>query len=199
MSQKVLDSLTAKHGHAVERTESAHGDEIAWIKRESLVHVATWLRDDPEMLFDSPVFCTAIDRLDWRPISSSPLSATAPMGAGATPAWTEDQPRFEVCYQLRSLKHRHRIRLKIALQEHDARVPSLSEIWPAFDWQERETFDMYGIKFDDHPDLRRIYMYEEFVGYPLRKDYPKDKRQPLVRRSDLPINLIKAEKKEEKR
>ena len=192
MSQKVLDALTAKHAHAVERTESAHGDEIAWIKRDALVQVATWLRDDPEMLFDSPVFCTAIDRLDWRPITN-PTAPFGIAGTGAVPAWTEDQPRFEVCYQLRSVKHRHRLRLKIALLEHDPSVPSLAEIWPAFDWQERETFDMYGIKFEGHPDLRRIYMYEEFVGYPLRKDYPKDKRQPLVRRSDLPINLIKAE------
>ena len=71
-------------------------------------------------------------------------------------------------------------------------MPSLAELWPAFNWQERETFDMYGIRFDGHPDLRRIYLYEEFVGYPLRKDYPKEKRQPLVRRDDLPINPIKA-------
>ena len=71
--------------------------------------------------------------------------------------------------------------------ENDARVPSLTELWPGFDWQERETFDMYGIRFEGHPDLRRIYLYEEFVGYPLRKDYPKEKRQPLVRRDDLPI------------
>jgi len=70
-------------------------------------------------------------------------------------------------------------------------VPSLAGLWPAFNWQERETYDMYGIKFDDHPDLRRIYLYEEFVGYPLRKDYPKEKRQPLVRRDDLPINPLK--------
>jgi hypothetical protein len=82
-------------------------------------------------------------------------------------------------------------RLKCAVPEHDARVPSLAALWPAFDWQERETFDMYGIKFDGHPDLRRIYLYEEFVGYPLRKDYPKEKRQPLVRRDDLPISPIK--------
>ena len=99
-------------------------------------------------------------------------------------------PRF---HQLRSTKHKHRIRLKIALAENDARAPSLTPLWPGFDWQERETFDMYGIRFDGHPDLRRIYMYEEFIGYPLRKDYPKDKRQPLVRRDDLPINPIKAD------
>jgi NADH-quinone oxidoreductase subunit C len=181
MSQQVLDALTQTHGHAVERTESQHGDEIAWIKRDQLLAVATWLRDDPAMAFDSPVFCTCIDRLDWRPVGVPPSEA-----------WNEDKPRFEVCYQLRSLAHRHRLRLKIALPEHDPRLPSLAELWPAFNWQERETFDMYGIRFDGHPDLRRIYLYEEFVGYPLRKDYPKDKRQPLVRRDDLPINPIKA-------
>ena len=77
------------------------------------------------------------------------------------------------------------------MPESDPRVPSLAGLWKAFDWQERETFDMYGIRFDGHPDLRRIYMYDEFVGYPLRKDYPKEKRQPLVRRDDLPLNPIK--------
>jgi len=166
MSQKVLDALKAAHAGSITGTESQHGDEIAWVKREDLVEVATWLQTDPAMLFDAPVFVTCIDRLDW-------------------PHWTEDKARFEVCYQLRSQQHRHRIRLKIAVPEHDARVPSLARLWPAFDWQERETFDMYGIKFDEHPDLRRIYLYEEFVGYPLRKDYPKEKRQPLVRRDDL--------------
>jgi NADH-quinone oxidoreductase subunit C len=180
MSKKVLDALTAKFPHAVERTESMYGDEIAWVKRDNLVEVAKWLREEPSMAFDSPVFCTCIDRLDWRPIGVAPSEH-----------YTEDKPRFEVCYQLRSIAHRHRIRLKIAVTETDPRLPSLSELWAAFNWQERETFDMYGIKFDGHPDLRRIYLYEEFVGYPLRKDYPKEKRQPLVRRDDLPINPIK--------
>jgi NADH-quinone oxidoreductase subunit C len=180
MSKKVLDALSAKFANALTKTESLYGDEIAWVKRENLVEVAKWLRDDPAMAFDSPVFCTCIDRLDWKPIGVPPSEH-----------WTEDKPRFEVCYQLRSLNHKHRIRLKIALPEGDARVPSLSELWPAFNWQERETFDMYGIKFEGHPDLRRIYLYDEFVGYPLRKDYPKEKRQPLVRRDDLPINPIK--------
>ncbi len=182
MSQKVLDALLAAHPHAVDHTETQHGDEIAWIKRDNLVAVATWLKTNPVMLFDAPVFVTCIDRLDWRPV-----------GAPVSEHWTEDKPRFEVAYQLRSQTHRYRIRLKIAVPEHDARCPSLATLWPAFDWQERETFDMYGIRFEGHPDLRRIYMYEEFVGYPLRKDYPKEKRQPLVRRDDLPINPIKAE------
>jgi NADH-quinone oxidoreductase subunit C len=181
MSQKVLEALKSTHGSAIELVESQHGDEIAWVKRDQLFAVATWLRHDPAMLFDAPVFCTCIDRLDWRPA-----------GVPLAQHWTESKPRFEVAYQLRSQPHRHRIRLKIAVPESDPRLPSLASLWPAFDWQERETFDMYGIKFDNHPDLRRIYLYDEFVGYPLRKDYPKEKRQPLVRRDDLPINPIKA-------
>jgi NADH-quinone oxidoreductase subunit C len=184
MSQQILDALQAKFPHAIERTASAHSDEVAWIKRDNLVEVARWLRDDPAMAFDYPVFVTAIDWLDWNPI-----------GVPVDAKWDETKPWFTVAYQLRSLKHRHRIRLEINCTETDPRVPSLAELWPAFNWQERETFDMYGIRFEGHPDLRRIYMYEEFVGYPLRKDYPKEKRQPLVRRDDLPINPIKVEHK----
>jgi len=180
MSQQVLDALKAAHGSAVDRTGSSHGDETAWIKRDQLLPVATWLKNDPAMAFDSPVFCTCIDWLDWKP-----------QGLPPSAAWTESKPRFTVVYQLRSLAKRHRIRLEIELPESDPRVASLAGLWPAFNWQERETFDMYGIRFDGHPDLRRIYLYEEFVGYPLRKDYPKEKRQPLVRRDDLPINPIK--------
>jgi NADH-quinone oxidoreductase subunit C len=180
VSKQVLDALTAAHPHSIARTGSAHGDDIAWIKRDDLVAVATWLRDDPAMRFDAPVFVTCIDWLDWHP-AGRPLAEH----------WSEDKPRFTVCYQLRSSVHKHRIRLEIEVPEHDARVPSLAELWPGFNWQERETFDMYGVRFDGHPDLRRIYLYEEFVGYPLRKDYPKEKRQPLVRRDDLPLNPIK--------
>jgi NADH-quinone oxidoreductase subunit C len=180
MSKQVLDALTAKFSSAVERTGSPTGDETAWIKRDDLLAVATWLRDDPAMAFDSPVFCTAIDWLDWRPI-----------GRPVAEHWNETKPRFTVCYQLRSVAKKHRIRLEIEVPENDPRVPSLAGLWPAFDWQERETFDMYGIRFDGHPDLRRIYLYEEFVGHPLRKDYPKEKRQPLVRRDDLLINPLK--------
>ncbi|MBA3453082.1 MAG: NADH-quinone oxidoreductase subunit C [Deltaproteobacteria bacterium] len=183
MAQKVLDALKSHHAAAIEHTESQHGDEIVWVKRDQLVPVATWLKTDPAMLFDAPVFCTCIDRLDWQP-----------QGVPPSMRWTEDKPRFEVAYQLRSSKYRYRLRIKIAVPESDPRVPSLAALWPAFDWQERETFDMYGIRFDGHPDLRRIYMYDEFVGYPLRKDYPKEKRQPLVRRDDLPMNPIKVDR-----
>ena len=151
MAKQILDALAAKFAHAVERTETTYGDEVAWIKRENVVEVAKWLRDEHGFAF--PVFVTAIDRLDWRPVGAPPSTH-----------WDESKPRFEVAYQLRSTKNQ-RIRLKVAVTEADPRLPSLAELWPAFNWQERETFDMYGIRFDGHPDLRRIYLYEEFVGY----------------------------------
>lgn len=162
MAEKVLTALSKKFGDAVLSTSSQYGDEVATVERDKLLEIATWLRDDPAMQFDSPVFVTCIDHLD-----------------------KGTDPRFEVCYQLRSQEHRHRIRVKVPLAEDDVKLPSLTPLWPGFDWQERETYDMYGVQFEGHHDLRRIYLYEEFVGYPLRKDYPKDKRQPLVRRDDL--------------
>ncbi len=176
MAQKILDALTKKFAGAIEQTSNQHGDEVAYIARERLHEVALWLKDDPAMAFDAPVFVTAIDLFDLR----------RPDEHGRLAEVDLDQvPRFEVCFQLRSQQHRHRIRLKVRVPEINPTCPSLAALWPAFDWQERETFDMYGIRFDGHPDLRRIYLYEEFVGYPLRRDYPKEKRQPLVRRGDL--------------
>ncbi len=180
MSQKVLDALKAKFGDAIEETSSQHGDEVVFVKRDRLRDLATWLRDDPAMAFDAPVFATCIDLLDWRPVKIPHQPTTETRGE-----WDGVSPRFEVSWQLRSTAHRHRIRIKVRATEADPKVASLTPLWPGFDWQERETFDMYGIRYDGHPDLRRIYLYDEFVGYPLRKDYPKEKRQPLVRRPDL--------------
>ena len=92
MSKKSLDALAAKFPNAITKTETLYGDEIAWVKRDNLVEVAKWLRDDPGQAYDSPVFCTTIDRLDWHPV-----------GVPTSEHWTEDKPRFEVCYQLEPL------------------------------------------------------------------------------------------------
>jgi NADH-quinone oxidoreductase subunit C len=158
VAQKVLDALIAKLGSAILSTASDHGDEVVVVARDNLLEVATYLRDDPDCLFDAPVAATVID-------------------------WLGREPRFEAVWQLRSTVHLHRIRIKVPLEEHDFKVPSLAGLWKGFGWPEREGFDMYGIQYQDHADLRRILLYEEFVGYPLRKDYPKEKRQPLIRRS----------------
>jgi len=90
MSAKVLEALKAAHASAIDSVESQHGDAIAWVKRDQLLAVATWLKNDPAMAFDAPVFCTCIDRLDWRPVDVPPGPPSYP----ATAAWTEDRPRF---------------------------------------------------------------------------------------------------------
>ena len=87
---------------------------------------------------------------------------------------------FEVVYQLLSIKNRFRLCLKIEVDEDNPEVESLVPVHPAANFLEREVWDMYGIKFKDHPDLRRILLYDEFVGYPLRKDYPLRGKQPRV-------------------
>jgi NADH-quinone oxidoreductase subunit C len=90
------------------------------------------------------------------------------------------QSRFAVVYHFYSLPHKHRLRLLVPLDEADSEVDSLSSLWAAADWLEREVWDMFGIRFRGHSDLKRILMYEEFEGHPLRKDYPVKKRQPLI-------------------
>lgn len=160
MSQAVLDALKSKFGDAILEMSTNFGDESATIPANKLIEVCTFLRDDAKMAFDSPVFVTCTDKL------------------GLTTAG----PRYELVVQLRSFAKRHRIRIKVPMEEGKLKVPSLADLWQGFNWMERETFDMYGVEFEKHPDLRRIYLYDEFKGYPLRKDYPKDKRQPLVRR-----------------
>jgi NADH:ubiquinone oxidoreductase subunit C len=228
----VLDALQKKFGTAILATDSRFGDDVVEIGPDKLVELATWLKTDPAMAFDCPVFVTCTDRLGFPvpPDEVSKFKFSAADDRGPNPAREaslgpkevlhdhaaadnirpddvvdEDdrgpnpareaslgpkevlhdhaaEPRFEVLYQLRSIRRRHGLRIKIRLRSDKLEVPSLAALWPAFDWQERETWDMYGVVFKGHPDLRRIYLYEQFVGYPLRKDYPKEKRQPLVRR-----------------
>jgi len=90
------------------------------------------------------------------------------------------KPRFEVVYHFFSLEKRHRVRIKVPAETKDPEVDSLVPLWAGADWYEREVWDMFGIKFRGHPNLKRILMYEEFEGHPLRKDYPINKRQPLI-------------------
>ncbi len=90
------------------------------------------------------------------------------------------EPRFEVVYNLYATTTNERIRLRVKVPEQDCEIPTVTPVWRGADWFERYCLDMYGIRFAGHPDPRRLFMYEEFVGHPLRKDYPLRGRQPLV-------------------
>ena len=84
----------------------------------------------------------------------------------------EEDPRFEVNYHLFSITRHHRVRLKVILSEDDIHVPTVSTIWRTADWHERETYDLFGVVFDGHPDLRRILLPDDWQGHALRKDFP---------------------------
>jgi NADH-quinone oxidoreductase subunit C len=114
------------------------------VEREDLRATLRELREDPALAFDFLVSVTATD-------------------------WPGAQPRFWMAYELYSMAHRHRVRVKVGLREDDARIPSVTDLFPTADWHERETYDFFGIEFDGHPDLRRILLPEGWDGYPLRK------------------------------
>jgi NADH-quinone oxidoreductase subunit C len=94
--------------------------------------------------------------------------------------WQKKEPRFEVVYQIAALKGGRRLRVRVPVPEEDATVDSLTPLWKGANFLEREVWDLFGIRFIDHPDLRRILLYEEFQGHPLRKDYPVNLWQPRV-------------------
>lgn len=115
------------------------------------------LKEDERFGFNMLIDVTAVDWLDSR------------------------EPRFTVFYHLLNISKKTRLSLKIDAEEDKPEVESLVPLYPTANFLEREVYDMYGITFSDHPDLRRILMYDEFEGYPLRKDYPILKKQPRVK------------------
>ena len=149
--RQLLDTERA----AVLETHAQHGDATALVERSRIREVLTLLRDDPALEFDMLTDLTAVDYLPR-------------------------DPRFEVVYHLVSTTRHHRVRIKAPVPEVEASLPSAVGIYPSANWMEREVWDLYGIRFEGHPDLRRILLYDQFEGHPLRKDYPKERRQPLV-------------------
>lgn len=157
MSKHVIELLKAQFGERILETSDFRGDDTAVIAPESWLEVATFLRDDPECAMNQWVDLTAVDYPEREP----------------------EGPRFDVVLSLRSFEKKYRVRIKTRLADGKA-LPTLTTVWVGADWAEREVFDMFGIKFEGHHDLRRILLYEEFVGHPLRKDYPIEKTQPLM-------------------
>lgn len=137
-----------KFAETVQEIIEAVGEVTIVAKREGLVELMTFLRDEPSLRFN---YLSDIGGLD--------------LGEFAA-------PRFAVVYQLYSLAHNHRLRVKVFVEEDDAHAPTMWKVWKASNWLEREVFDMFGVTFDEHPDLRRILMPADYEGYPLRKDFP---------------------------
>ena len=151
-----LQRLSERFADEVIETHDQHGDDTALVKPGRLVEIVRFLRDDPELKMEMLADLTGVDYLGKK------------------------EPRFEVVYHFYSLSKNHRLRLKVGAEDEDPRVPSVVPLYKSALWMEREAFDLYGIVFEGHPDLRRILLYPEFEGHPLRKDYEMEHRQPRI-------------------
>ena len=155
MSKAVIERLQAQFGERILETHDYRGDDTAVVPASAWIEVARFLKS--ELAMNQFIDLTAVDYPEREP----------------------ELPRFEVVLHVRSLSLKHRVRLKTRVADGEA-LPTLTGVWAGADWGEREIWDMFGIKFEGHPDLRRVLLYEEFVGFPLRKDYPIERTQPLV-------------------
>jgi NADH-quinone oxidoreductase subunit C len=163
----LIETLRQRFGADILAADDAHRDRSIVVGRDRAPEVLRVLRDDPEFAFEFLIDLTAVD-------------------------WPDRDPRFEVVYQLKSMSRGHRLRVKVRVPANDPWAHSALPWWKSADWLERECFDMFGIEFRGHPDLRRILMYDEFRGHPLRKDYPAAKRQPLVPETDPVLHPLRS-------
>jgi NADH-quinone oxidoreductase subunit C len=143
----IAEMIKGKFPEEVAEIGSHAGQYWVVLKRDRLKDVCRFLKEDTDLKMDYLIDVTAVD-------------------------YSPREPRFEVVYQLHSIKHNHRVRLKVPVDEEDPSVPTVSGVWRTANWHERETYDLLGINFEGHPDLRRILMPEDWEGHPLRKDYP---------------------------
>jgi len=143
----VVRRLRERNPHWVAAVVEFRGELTVEIPREHLRDACEFLAADPALKFAFLSDVTGVDR--------SPI-----------------EPRFEVNYHLVSIEHRERLRVKVRASSDAPNVPSVVAVWPTANWHEREVFDLLGVRFEGHPDLRRILMPEDWEGHPLRKDYP---------------------------
>jgi NADH-quinone oxidoreductase subunit C len=141
-----VEALRQKDGSWVDSVVEAFGEVTVFVPRDGILEACYFLRDEHD--FDLLADICGADR------------------------GPEEDPRFEVNYHLFSTVHHQRLRLKVLLSEDDPTVESVTDVWRTADWHERETYDMFGVKFANHPDLRRILMPSDFDGHALRKDFP---------------------------
>lgn len=161
MLDTIVSVLEELSPGAIAARRSEHDNDVLTIRPDALRAAARNLKFDERLQYKIVSDLTAVDYVAW-------------------PGYTADQPRFKVVYQLYSIRLNHYLRIEVFVPNDHLVLDSVAAVWKAADWLEREVWDMYGIRFKGHPNLRRLLMYEEFVGHPLRKDYPLKGHQPVV-------------------
>jgi NADH-quinone oxidoreductase subunit C len=142
----LVDKVVTAFSGEITATDIFRGDVTHTVKKNSLRSLCTYLRIEKDLAFNYLVDVLGVDR-------------------------NTDTKRFEVVYVFYSIPNKLRIRVKVQLDDGES-IPTVTDIWRGANWPEREVYDMFGIIFDNHPDLRRIYLEDDWEGYPLRKDYP---------------------------
>lgn len=155
VDNKTLKAIKEKFGDAVLEAGLDKGDLVAIVTAGSLHDIIAFLRDTPELDFNMLADLFGVDYLPRK-------------------------PRFEVVYSLHCIERNERIRLRVQLDEKKCEMDTVTDLYPVANWLEREAWDMFGVVFKGHPNLKRLLMYEPFDGHPLRRDYPINKRQPLI-------------------
>lgn len=158
--REIMAKVVAHFGSRILSNYEFRGQCAVTVKPADLREVLVYLCDDEALNLDWLMDVAGVDYLGY-------------------PDDDDREWRFEVVYQLRSMAKNHRFRVKVAVPEDKPEVPSVWDLWGMANWMEREVFDLFGIAFSGHPNLRRIMCHDEFVGHALRKDYPINKRQKL--------------------
>jgi len=153
MSEELIDIVRDEFEDLVLDSHSRHGNDTVVVEKSRVPEVIRFLKEDESTDMNLLRDISCVD-------------------------YHQRVPRFEVVYVLYSIRKKHMLMVRTPVKEDDCTVPTISELYNCAGWIEREVYDMYGIEFVDHPDLRRVLLYEEFDGHPLRKDYPKQKGQP---------------------
>lgn len=159
----IFEKLKEKFPDQTTDVFKSHGNLVAIIKKDRSHEVLQFLRDDPELSFDLLADLAGVDRSAMKKV-----------------------PRFEVVYQLYSILHNHRLRLHVEVLEEDCKIATATDLWHCADWFERECWEMFGIVFEGHPNLKHLLMFDGFEGFPLRKDYPMEKRQAIPITKGIP-------------
>ncbi len=146
--QQIAEKIRERFADEVIDVREFRGQVSVTVRRDRIREISRFLHDDPDLSFDYLVDLCGVDYLGKK------------------------QQRFEVVYHLYSMQHRHMVRIKAEVPDADPSIDSVMPVWTGADWHERECFDLYGIRFRGHPDLRRILLPEDWKGHPLRKDYP---------------------------
>jgi len=155
MSASDIKRLVRKFKNDIVDSSERLGMDTALVKKDNIVEIVQFLKDDDKLAYNMLRHLTCVDYL-------------------------HREPRFEVIYVLYSTTNKQQVVLKAMINADDTTIDSISHLYGSANWAEREVWDMYGIKFNHHPNMRRILLYEEFEGHPLRKDYDKQTSQPRV-------------------